>query len=1054
VCIGSGASLDLLVHMQKNGIVFASLSTQADRWRAEVLKAYLDAVGAAGATVDLRRRRAYLGRRGCRLDVDGFVLTRVASTSTAAGPGSGLREHARRALRPLVRLYHRHPILFLALFIVPPFVFVFLDFLPWTHHWLKGAEEHHHATLAVLEHLSVSLLVGVGVLTWWSRVKRREVLKDYRREAFAQPADFVEWSRGETPVVRVPTCELLATSIKSSEDPAVVVVHGRPGTGRTSCIVGLVRELAAQGLIPVPVRARRDGPFEPEDLARQTFRAYVDRTLSSDQPSEAVWYQATAMRDVVVLVDDLDDEIIDKLSNGGAKRFQSTINDLRKHQIAVVLATTGDLPLGDIQHMREDLDLFSREEAAAYVQATLDRDRDRAAALAALDKLHQPVDHFLVAPFYVDLIVRLQKAEIPLHDLHEQTDRWRADVLKKYLTAVWKGQIRLSAAGLDSRELLERTREAKLAADAVAKKLTIADVKLSVARSSLDAADRALGDAEDLNLLWRGGERVGLAADDLGAYLFATRSDGDPSELLDEIEAIASNRSRDKLRRRHERYVRSALIFWHIQHEKERAETFEAFATKLEGCKCVLPKFVVAAVRIACSCGLHEYDERVADLAEKCADSLNTPAEQDAEPWRAEELLGLVRALADWPYKGAHLLLWKLATTHNTEIEWWAAKGLAMARGNPVGNLEKPISTVLENADPKRPETSRHDNDLGNKLAVLAWILPALRDGVPGSLIEERLKRLVEICRTRELSPLRGEISLAQGLKLAIMNSTKLAAANVKRVHERNFELVEELLLDSQQPVRFWHARLVLVHALLAHAWEHRGRVAEVRSDLGKVEFKEEHLLVQRGIELARDGLAALARASDGTPLDWSEYMWSHEREAVRWVQQGKDAVAQLAADVVLLSNMTYRLRRRETELANAAALKQDLPRCIRRSSDRGRIDDRCRCGQKLCLRPEEPADRAVLATRARFSASFCRNQAHLVATQGAPEWIWTPSSMWTAFVRNKRLAYLRDKRMQKFWFKQASHIESVAASNGSNGTPAGAGSTAPEAPAATTVRP
>jgi hypothetical protein len=985
--------------------------------------------------------------RGSRLDVDGFVLTQLASKLTAADekPDSellGLREHVRRALRLLVRLYHRHPILFLALFAAFPSIFVVLDFLPWTGHWLERVGTKHHATVSVLEHLSVSLLVGVGVITWWSRVKRREVLKDYRRDALDKPTDFVEWSRGETPVVRIAICKLLAAAIKSSEEPAVVVIQGRPGSGRTSCVVGLVRELAAQGLIPVPVRARRDGSFEPEDLARQTFRAYVDKTLSSDQPSEAVWYQATSMHDVVVLVDDLDDEIVDKLSSDGGRRFQKTISDLGKHQVAVLLATTGDLPLGNIKHVREDLDLFSREEATAYVHALLDRDQDRKAALEALEKLHQPVDHFLVAPFYVDLIVRLQKAAekagISLEDLHEQTDRWRADVLGKYLTAVCDGQIPLNAADLDPQELRERAREAMVAAEKVAEKVTIDDPKLTVARSSLDAGDRALGDAEDLNLLWRGGDRVGLAADDLGAYLLATRADGDVQRLFDDVDTIAKSTEAERPRQRRDRYVRSALIFWHLKHEQERDATFGELLTKLKGCSCVPTALVVAAIRIACACGLDAYSARVARLARACAESLNPAAGQAAEPWRAQELLGLVRALGVWARPEAHQLLWDLATNHNTEIEWWAAKALALAKGDPAGTLHDPICDVLEKADPKRTETSLPDDDVGNKVAVLAWMLPSLRDGVPGSWIEDRLDRLVEICTTPELSPLRGEMSLAQGLKLAIMNSTKLAK-NVKLVHERNVKLVEDLLLDGG--VRFWHARLVLVHALLAHAWEYRGRIDLVRSDLGKVAFKEEHLLVRRAIALADSGLDALVRAADGTRPDWSKYMWSHEREAVRWVEQGKHEVAQLAADVVLLSNMTYRLRRRgetEQERANAAALEPNLPRCIRRSSDRRRIDERCRCEHELCMRPAEPADRAVLATRARFSASFCRDQARLVAKHGAPTWIWT------AKLRNKRLTYLRDKRLERFWYDQAGHVESLTVSSESDGKQTEDGATTP----------
>jgi hypothetical protein len=112
---------------------------------------------------------------------------------------------------------------------------------------------------------------------------------------------------------------------------------------------------------------------------------------------------------------------------------------------------------------------------------------------------------------------------------------------------------------------------------------------------------------------------------------------------------------------------------------------------------------------------------------------------------------------------------------------------------------------------------------------------------------------------------------------------------------------------------------------------------------------------------------------------------------------------------VVLLSNMSYRRRERKDAYVDTAAKKDKLPRCILRSSERRRIEGECDCGHRLCMNgTDDGSDPAVLATRAKFSESFCREQARLVARHGLPSW-------------TKRELRPRNKqRLQKFWDEQA----------------------------------
>jgi hypothetical protein len=148
--------------------------------------------------------------------------------------------------------------------------------------------------------------------------------------------------------------------------------------------------------------------------------------------------------------------------------------------------------------------------------------------------------------------------------------------------------------------------------------------------------------------------------------------------------------------------------------------------------------------------------------------------------------------------------------------------------------------------------------------------------------------------------------------------------------------------------------------------------------------------------------------------------MWVHERDAVRWVQQGRPELTQLAADVVLLSNMAYRLRKHDLKAADVAAAENHLPRCLRKNRKRNNITHgRCDCTQLLCKDPNPP-ELAVLATRARFSENFCLEQARLASE--------SPGRLWT---RRGFSALWNSQYLTKFWNDQADKIK--AELNGSN---------------------
>jgi hypothetical protein len=868
---------------------------------------------------------------------------------------------------------------------------------------LDRQAKHHEVGVNLLEHVGVAALVAAAAYYWVLGFRRQQALRRYRDDARAAPGELVDWSRGELPDTRRTASDNLADGIARSPKPAVAVVQGRTGTARTSFVVQLVHDLARRNLIPIPVRARRDGSFALLDLAHEVFSQHVYDVLSSDQQADAIWHRATRTRDIVILVDGIDDEVVAMLRRDNGSSFRKAIGHASKHQIAVVLITTDELPMENITHMREDLNFFTRDEAESYMRKALKGGASLDDAVAALGRLHDPVDETLVAPFYLDLIVRLTTAGVPLGELPEQTDRWRAAVFGTYLESIERGEINPSEnyEGADAADLRRRGISAKKAAEALASKLTI-ERALTVPRNRLaveTVEDRVLDDAQDLNLLWHGDQGVGFVGDDLGAYLAAVTND-DPSRLLEGVRLVAE---RADLSKRVDRHMLLALIFWHLLHEgPKRVETFNGFLTKLKECQWTRPAVVATAARIEGSCGFTDFSDSVGEAVRSCIDSLDTQGGRNAQPGHTGESLRLVRALAESQAPEAHRMLWQLATNRNIEVEWPAAKALAMARGGPERTLQPEIEEALRGAESHATPASLSDpdNDLGYKIASLAWILPALRD--PNGPTTGQLSRVADLCLAEGMSPLRGEMSLAQGIKLAVMNG-RMASRNVEDAREY-------LLFRRDGGVRYWHARLVLVQAMLAYAWTNPDDAGRLKKDLDALRSSEPHPLVRRGIELSREGLRELRRSPNENSPPLTRYMWTHEREVVKWVEQGKPDVTQLAADVVLLSNMTYRRRKQEASEADRAATLPSLPPCIRSSSDRRHITSGCTCPHGLCSDPE-PA--AVLATRARFSESFCRQQARLVTQHGPPR--WTKRSL-----RGHRDAEL----LKQFWDEQANIVQ------------------------------
>jgi hypothetical protein len=959
-----------------------------------------------------------------------------------------------RALKRSLLLHRPEAVLVAAGALV--LVLLVLDFIPPTNDGISFLDAHYGVALRLLEHLLVALLVAAAAYYWVLGRKRQRALKAYRDRVRKNPRSLVEWYLGEEPGLRRRTSKRLSDEIINSRDTAVAVVKGRAGTGRTSFIVELTRHLAAREHIPIPVLARRDGSFNFEKLAKQKFYENIDLMTSSNEQADAIWHFARGSRAVVVLVDGLDKDVLERLKRDTHSRAADAIQRLQDNHVAVVLATTLDmdsefdlakeLGINGSAVLREDLDRFTHAEAVEYLgralgdakqavderRASNDGPGSRAprnrpvaadacsvepatgqtrAAIAALAQLHDPRDESLVDPFYLDLIARLARNNVSLVVLPSHTDQWRAAIIARYLDAIEAEEIELPPASgnPDLRRPVSRGANAALVARTMGEEMAFESF-LALPRRDLDRLqgdaipdlDLALDDAAYLNLVRKATKYVSFPSDDLGAFLVAS-GQADANNLLASAKRAAESSKPDL---RHDRFALTALTFWHLGNRgDEGREAFDDFLVIVEGANPPRPRLVAAAVRILDDCeNLGAFADRVSHVARNCVDALCDKAGPSVYERDPTGPLRLVHALGRWQVRHAHRLLWRFATSRNLDLEWPAVHALATLKGDAGETLSKEIHGVLDHAQQASwKDRSREDSAVGNELASLAWLLPTFlaRSEQAPNPHRAQLTRLTELCLDEQMSPLRGEMAVAQGLKLAVVNG-----------YSENIRDVEELLFA--RPLRFWHARLVLVHALFAHACRTPASIDAYREKLEALKDTEEHPLAERGIEFAVEGLSELAPETEQErSARVYEYIWRHEHEAVTSVEQAKWQLSRLAADVVLLSNMTYRLWAEDGVAADRVASHALLPSCICDGDKRERLLDAtaggCDCQLGLCACKGEPA---VRGTWARFTEGFCREQARLAAQHRPPAWIG-----------DRHRNPLTSGSLEKYWSKQAASI-------------------------------
>ena len=273
--------------------------------------------------------------------------------------------------------------------------------------WIDGQANHHEVGVNLLEHVLVARWSRPPPSTGCSAASASGPCASIAPSRLRRRGA----GRGVAAQARTPRAMsgLLADGIERSREPALAIVQGRTGAGRTSFVVGLVNELADRSLIPIPVlRKPRTGHAGVRAAARDSSAITPATALSSDREADEIWHRARSTRDVVILVDGLDDELVGRVARQPRQLQTRSAQPAEAPCFSIVLAATAELPL-ECSPLREDLDLFSREEAERYVEDQLGhgpgvkRGRRRARPGA------RPGGRLPYrAGCYLDLLVRLQ----------------------------------------------------------------------------------------------------------------------------------------------------------------------------------------------------------------------------------------------------------------------------------------------------------------------------------------------------------------------------------------------------------------------------------------------------------------------------------------------------------------------------------------------------------------------------------------------------------------------------------------------------------------------
>ncbi|MFY1654210.1 hypothetical protein ACN27J_25415 [Solwaraspora sp. WMMB762] len=182
---------------------------------------------------------------------------------------------------------------------------------PWSYQWLQWSPATAWGEMKTV--LGPIISIAFAFVVYYIFAHWR-IIRFYRKKAHDSPTELVETATKIIDDVpgRRELCEVLIERIRDPATRSPMVLIGGVGAGKTATLVELTRKLAAQDIVPIPIRLRDTAGKEElnfKELAREKFKKEVDSKLFSDGHMERLWRELFRSNEVAILADGLDEAI-------------------------------------------------------------------------------------------------------------------------------------------------------------------------------------------------------------------------------------------------------------------------------------------------------------------------------------------------------------------------------------------------------------------------------------------------------------------------------------------------------------------------------------------------------------------------------------------------------------------------------------------------------------------------------------------------------------------------------------------------------------------------
>ncbi|MDG4774815.1 hypothetical protein [Solwaraspora sp. WMMD792] len=326
---------------------------------------------------------------------------------------------------------------------------------PWSYQWLQWSPATAWGEMKTV--LGPIISIAFAFVVYYIFAHWR-IIRFYRKKAHDSPTELVETATKIIDDVpgRRELCEVLIERIRDPATRSPMVLIGGVGAGKTATLVELTRKLAAQDIVPIPIRLRDTAGKEElnfKELAREKFKKEVDSKLFSDGHMERLWRELFRSNEVAILADGLDEAIQGAPARDSAIReaIQQAVHD----GLPLVIASRPYDPLRGMKSTVIALEPLGEGAAIEYASRSGSRSNQSIADIATLVHAADVAE----SPMFLRIIRDLEVIDQLPNELSGGTgldakSSWRSrdrahvrlSLLRKWCEALCEGTFRVDYA--------------------------------------------------------------------------------------------------------------------------------------------------------------------------------------------------------------------------------------------------------------------------------------------------------------------------------------------------------------------------------------------------------------------------------------------------------------------------------------------------------------------------------------------------------------------------------------------------------------------------------